>query len=184
MDQRGDLCWRALGLAGEEGDGVPQAGERAGIAGGVEALLLHAEIGGDLAQPGGKSGELLLLRRGRSGGFSRLASAKAAMTRHRSDRSSRDSPCLGEVPDRGVGDGTGGPCCHRARKAACSNPPEASITTSSAACSQHNRPARRRLGIVGEAPMARRLDPGIEPGFGNIHSTNGLHHGNLPCLCD
>jgi hypothetical protein len=24
----------------------------------------------------------------------------------------------------------------------------------------------------------------VEPGFGNIHSTNDFDHGNLPCSCD
>lgn len=29
-----------------------------------------------------------------------------------------------------------------------------------------------------------RLDMGIEPFFRNVHSTDGLVHGNLPCACD
>jgi len=40
------------------------------------------------------------------------------------------------------------------------------------------------LSVVGKALIRLRRDPGIEPGPGNIYSTNDLHHGNLPCLCD
>src|SRR6266446_8450175 len=39
--------------------------------------------------------------------------------------------------------------------------------------------------IVPEAAAdSPRFDAGIEPGLRNIHSTNDLHHGNLPCSCD
>src|SRR5439155_19571214 len=39
--------------------------------------------------------------------------------------------------------------------------------------------------VVREAAADRAgLDAGIEACLGNIHSTNVLHHGNLPCACD
>ena len=48
---------------------------------------------------------------------------------------------------------------------------------------------RRQLGdpsriIVETRQDCSRLDARIEPGLRNIHSTNDLHHGNLPCSCD
>src|SRR5882724_11303231 len=48
---------------------------------------------------------------------------------------------------------------------------------------------RRQFGGPGRVIIETREDgPGlnahIEPGLRNIHSTNDLHHGNLPCSCD
>jgi hypothetical protein len=51
LDQRGDLAGEHLGLADEEGDGLTQARPCLFVAGGVEALFLDGEIGGDLPQP-------------------------------------------------------------------------------------------------------------------------------------
>ena len=175
-------------LAGEQRDDLGQAGAIGGIAGAGQALLLDGEVAGDLAHSGVQTGHFLLILARRRGGDDPPGSGVA------SDDLGIDSVgllqtahCLGKVSDRQRID-------HGAGQPGLPQTEEGGLLIAAAGLHHHQfgprLAAKRRqrrhpfAGVGHPRERPRRTGKNVEPVLRNIHSTNDLHHGNLPCLYD
>jgi hypothetical protein len=152
----------------------------------MQAPLLIAQVDRHLAQPRGQCIELLLIGRGRWSWHHPLGFSEPG------NHLCVDAICLlqgshgfGEAPHRaGIGDRCGLSKLPKRQEGRLLEP----------ACGLHHHQICSMLAAelkelsatllgVGKAPMKPGHE-GIQPGFGNIHSTDDVHHGNLPCPYD
>lgn len=189
VDHRGDLTFERAGLAPEQGDDLVDAGQNLGIAGQAgAALFLDGEIVGDLPEPCHQGFKALLTgsgqrRRPQILGF-REAGDDAGIEPVGLLQHSHRLGIMAYAARIG----------HGAGHARFPQQQKRSAFVTAARLHRHQAglvlAAERRqfsdpVGIVVETREdGPGLDAGIETGLRNIHSTNKLHHGNLPCSCD